>query len=239
MLGTFQICGCDHRYSWIIQLVLVVSSISLLIISVFVPIWAKTNDNELGLYSCYSTCAKSNYKDQRSLVCSQASFSQSFSDPSISNILESGCEMFKNLENAFYIYSLTSGAALFFSFFWILSLVTFFKKFNPYFCGLSFGILSMLSQWTGVIFWILESNTNFYDCIDFPTDGTAPQLCGDYGIRVAIASGLAYLLSVLYYTVIGKYARQRIMLSKSNKTFHVKASTVAPSVDLDKKAWVN
>ena len=110
-----KVGNCSHRFVWSIIVILQFASIGLIIASVFTPIWATTTDNQLGLYQCSSSCSKDNYRDERSLVCSQANFALQFGNQVISNTFSSGCKMFEGLESGLYAYVICAGSAIFFT----------------------------------------------------------------------------------------------------------------------------
>jgi hypothetical protein len=215
-----RIGPCDHKAAWFIVLVLKIASISLTTASIFLPIWATTGDNELGLFKCSSSCSKNNYKDQRALTCSQADFSEDFEDSLLSNKLHSGCKMFSGLELAFYAYTLCAGASVFFTLVWLFSIFAFCSRKITLNCGVLFGFFSFASQTIGVTFWILKSNTSLSTCSEFPSDGSAPLLCIDVGVKIAMAAGGAYLVLLLVYIIIARKAKERILISE-NQNFKI------------------
>lgn len=237
MQVSIKIGRCNHRFAWSLLIILQLSAISLIISSVFTPVWATTENNEFGLYKCNTPCSKDNFRDQRSIVCGQADFSTSFTSESITNTLKSGCAMFKGLEYGLYAYVICGGASIIFTSIWMVSIFTFCSQKNTFFAGLYLGLLAFLAQSAGVIFWVLQSKTVF-QCKDFPNDGSQPELCINAGLQLAIAAGVLLGILNLLYCVIGKLMK--------NKILHRGTRTISPiivpdnsTIPFKKSAWNN
>jgi hypothetical protein len=202
--------SCDHRAAWFFLILLQLSSYSLLIASVFTPTWATTSTTELGLYQCSTSCAKSNYKDQRIFTCAQYDFSLNFNTPSVSLQLLSACSMFSGLERAFYIYIISAGATTILTLIWCVTVFSFCARNNSYASGTIFAFLGLAAQSVGVVFWIIESQTVLDQCPSYPTDGSTPNLCSAMGIRLAIGSASLSALSFLLYVLVGRAFKRKM-----------------------------
>ena len=240
MQTVIKVGNCTHRSAWTLVVLLQFSAIALVIASVFVPVWATTTNTQLGLYQCSSPCSKANYRDQKSIVCSQARFSASFPSLDITNTLNSGCQMFTGMEKAQYAYAIGAGAAVAFTGIWMISIWVFCSRKDVYSLGIWLGLLAFLSQSAAVAFWVIESNTLIYSCTDFPTDGTAPQMCLDIGGKLAIAAALMYGGINILYCIFGSIMKRNMGVSnnfklvdnKSNGSIIADGSTIAI-----KSAW--
>lgn len=217
MIMNIRIGPCDHKAVWFVVLVLKTAALALVLASVFLPVWATTDDNELGLFKCYSDCAKDNYKDQRALTCSQADLAEDFNNQDMIYMLRSGCKMFTGLEKAFYSYAICAGGAVFATLVWFVSIFTFCSRKITLACGAVFGFISFACQAAGVVLWIFQSNTGLSGCEGFPDDGGKPKLCVDVGIKIAMAAGAVYLVSLLVYVVVGSKVKQRIIFMETRK----------------------
>lgn len=215
MIHNIRLRCCDHKVAWLVILILQLLAISLVIGSVFTPVWASTDDDEFGLYKCNTSCAKSNYKDQRELSCTQIDFAGEYDSNAIEITLKSGCKLFENLERAFYIYIVCAGISLFCTLVWLSTVLIFCSRKVSYACGILFGTLALVSQIIGVVLWSIESKTKFSDCSDFPDDGSAPELCAKEGIKVAIAACCNYFILLLTFIVLGNTIKKQLVLIES------------------------
>ena len=160
---------------------------SLITASVFSPIWGTIQDNEFGLYQCHSPCSKSNYRDQRSMVCNQADLASDLGFAEDASLLQSACKMFKGLERGQYAYVYCAAASVFLAGLCTMYVLSLIGKDRTVLYAVLLGALSLVFQLAGVIAWIVESNSIFAGCGDLPTDGSQPQICAGAGIGVAIA----------------------------------------------------
>ncbi|OMJ91916.1 hypothetical protein SteCoe_5478 [Stentor coeruleus] len=228
----------DHRCVWIAIIILLLGALSLLIGSIFTPIWATTTKNEFGLYTCNTPCSKDNYKDLKTLVCSQELFIQEYSEDESIYLYQSGCLLFKNLESAFYLYSIFATATGIFTTIWIFSIITFCSRRITYYCGLFFSLLTFISQASGSALWIIFSNTSLTKCPDFPDDGTAPVLCESTGVRLSLASGIFYGLIFIGYVLVGRSAKKGLSAVNDDTNYFKPSGVVSPDNDKNvRNAW--
>ena len=162
------------------------STVSIILASVFSPVWGTIDSSEFGLYQCHTPCAKSNYRDQRSIVCNQADLASSLNYPVQSSALSSACTMFKGLERGQYAYIYCAAASIFLAGLCTAYVISLTGKRQSFTYGFLLGLVSLLFQLAGIISWIVENNSLFAGCPGMPTDGSQPQLCAGLGLELGI-----------------------------------------------------
>ena len=198
MADKLIICGCRHGLTWLLFLLLQLSSIGLIVASVFVKEWVSNTGYSSGLYKCSdSSCVNTNYKNEADLYCNADSKS-------------SGCKFYRGLEYGMIAYLVCAGMAVISTILWIFPSLCFMCRKSCCGCGCFSGALATLAQIAGVIAYALLANLRFSDCHASFANGSQPYLCVEIGYQLAIAAAADCILIMFFYIVCGCSTRQKL-----------------------------